>query len=44
MVRMLLTRRTVRVGQYWMYGRGQEGMFLAWVDRRGHRSSKGGRL
>jgi hypothetical protein len=41
MVRMLLTGRMVRVGQYWMYGRGQEGMFLAWVDRRGHRSSKG---
>jgi hypothetical protein len=29
MVRMLLTGRTVRVCQYWMYERGQEGTFLA---------------
>jgi hypothetical protein len=30
MIRMLLTGRTVCVCQYWMYGCGQEGMFLAW--------------
>jgi hypothetical protein len=30
MVCMLLTGRTVRVCQYWTYGRGQEGTFLAW--------------
>jgi hypothetical protein len=29
MVCMLLTGRTVRVCQYWTYGRGQEGTFLA---------------
>jgi hypothetical protein len=29
MVRILLTGRTVRVCQYWTYGRGQEGTFLA---------------
>jgi hypothetical protein len=30
MVHKLLTGRTVRVCQYWMYGCGQEGTFLAW--------------
>jgi hypothetical protein len=30
MVRMLLTRRTIHVCQYWTYERGQEGTFLAW--------------
>jgi hypothetical protein len=30
MVRILLTGRMVYVCQYWMYERGQEGMFLAW--------------
>jgi hypothetical protein len=30
MVRMLLTRCTVRVCQYWTYGRGQDETFLAW--------------
>jgi hypothetical protein len=30
MVHMLLIGHTVRVCQYWTYGRGQEGMFLAW--------------
>jgi hypothetical protein len=30
MIRMLLTECTVHVCQYWTYGRGQEGMFLAW--------------
>jgi hypothetical protein len=29
MVRMLLTGRTIRVCQYWTYGRDQEGTFLA---------------
>ena len=29
MVRMLLTGRAVHVCQYWTYGRGQEGTFLA---------------
>jgi hypothetical protein len=41
MVRMLLTGRKVCICQYWSYGRGQEEMFLAWVDRQGCRSSKG---
>jgi hypothetical protein len=30
MVRMLLTGCMVRVCQYWAYGHGQEGTFLAW--------------
>jgi hypothetical protein len=30
MVCILLTRYIVHVYQYWMYGRGQEGTFLAW--------------
>jgi hypothetical protein len=30
MVRMLLIGHTVRVCQYWTYGRGQEETFLAW--------------
>jgi hypothetical protein len=30
MVCMLLTGRTVRVCEYWMYVRGQDGTFLAW--------------
>jgi hypothetical protein len=30
MVRMLLTTRMVHVCQYWIYGHGQEGTFLAW--------------
>jgi hypothetical protein len=30
MICMLLTGRRVYVYQYWMYERGQEGMFLAW--------------
>jgi hypothetical protein len=30
MVCMLLTRHTICVCQYWMYGHGQEGTFLAW--------------
>jgi hypothetical protein len=30
MVRMLLTKRMVRIWQYWTYGCGQEGTFLAW--------------
>jgi hypothetical protein len=29
MIRMLLTGRAVHVCQYWTYGRGQEGTFLA---------------
>jgi hypothetical protein len=41
MVCILLTRYIVHVYQYWMYGRGQEGTFLAWIDQRGCRSSKG---
>jgi hypothetical protein len=45
MIHMFLTGRTVHVCQYWTYGRGQEGTFLAWgFDRRGRRSSKRGRL
>jgi hypothetical protein len=30
MIRMLLTRRTICVCQYWTYECGQEGMFLVW--------------
>jgi hypothetical protein len=30
MVHMLLTGRMIHVCQYWMYGRSQEGTFLAW--------------
>jgi hypothetical protein len=30
MIPMLLTRHMVHVCQYWMYGRDQEGMLLAW--------------
>jgi hypothetical protein len=44
MVRMLLTGRTVRICQYWTYGRGQGGRSWLGVDRRGHRSSKWGGL
>jgi hypothetical protein len=29
MMHMLLTEHTVRICQYWMYGHGQEGTFLA---------------
>jgi hypothetical protein len=29
MIRMLLTGRTIRICQYWTYGRDQEGTFLA---------------
>jgi hypothetical protein len=41
MVRILLTGRTVRVCQYWKYGRGQGGCFWLGVDRQGRQSSKG---
>jgi hypothetical protein len=30
MIHILLTGRTVRIYQYWTYGHGQEGMFMAW--------------
>jgi hypothetical protein len=30
MLRMLLIGHTIRVCQYWTYGRDQEGIFLAW--------------
>jgi hypothetical protein len=42
MVRMLLTRHTVQVYQYWMYGRVQGGHSWYRVDQRGRRSSKEG--
>jgi hypothetical protein len=44
MVHMLVTGHTVRIYQYWMYGCGQGGCSWLGVDRRGHRSSKGGGL
>jgi hypothetical protein len=41
MVYILLTRCTIHIYQYWMYGRDQEGTFLAWIDQQGRQSSKG---
>jgi hypothetical protein len=41
MICMLLTRRMIRVCQYWTYGHDQEGRSWLGVDQWGRQSSKG---